>query len=150
MNEINDGILFLFWQQATLAESFSLYPRLSHWLSESKLRYVSRPVYFTLKPHLVPKTRFLSLSDSYMFVVVEHPLWREVGFVTYNCFWTSPAHSHSGPSPAGLMTIFYCLRFETAPTRPAVWSAYIASAWIAQRRPLPTVLLLLLACPLPR
>jgi hypothetical protein len=28
----------------------------------------------------------------------------------------SPAQSFSGPSSAGLMTIFYCLRFETPPT----------------------------------
>jgi hypothetical protein len=29
---------------------------------------------------------------------------------------SSPAQSFSGPSPAGLVTIFYCLRFETPPT----------------------------------
>jgi hypothetical protein len=29
---------------------------------------------------------------------------------------SSPAESFSGPSPAGLMTTFYCLRFETPPT----------------------------------
>jgi hypothetical protein len=45
-----------------------------------------------------------------------HPLWREDGSVIYNCRWSSPAQSFSGPSPAGLMTIFYCLRFETPPT----------------------------------
>jgi hypothetical protein len=33
--------------------------------------------------------------------------------VIYNCCWTSPAQSFLGPSPAGLMTIFYCLRIET-------------------------------------
>jgi hypothetical protein len=32
--------------------------------------------------------------------------------VVYNCCWSSPAHSFSGPSPAGLMTTFYCLRFQ--------------------------------------
>jgi hypothetical protein len=26
--------------------------------------------------------------------------------------WSSPAQSFSGPSPSGLMTIFYCLRLE--------------------------------------
>jgi hypothetical protein len=31
----------------------------------------------------------------------------------------SPARSFSGPSPAGLMTTFYCLRFETPLTRRA-------------------------------
>jgi hypothetical protein len=34
----------------------------------------------------------------------------------YNCCWSSPAQSFSGPNPAGLMTIFYCLKFETPPT----------------------------------
>jgi hypothetical protein len=34
----------------------------------------------------------------------------------YNCYWPSPAQSLLGPSSAGLMTIFYCLRLETPPT----------------------------------
>jgi hypothetical protein len=34
--------------------------------------------------------------------------------VVYNCCWCSPAQSFSGPTPAGLMTTFYCLRFERA------------------------------------
>jgi hypothetical protein len=29
-----------------------------------------------------------------------HPLWREDGSVIYNCCWSSPAQSFSGPSPA--------------------------------------------------
>jgi hypothetical protein len=41
-------------------------------------------------------------------------LWREDGFVDYNCCWPSPALSFSYPSPVGLATIFYCLRFETS------------------------------------
>jgi hypothetical protein len=46
-----------------------------------------------------------------------HHLWREDGSVFYNCCWCSPAQSFSGPRPAGLMTTFYYLRFETPPTR---------------------------------
>jgi hypothetical protein len=46
-------------------------------------------------------------------------LWREDGFVVCNCCWSWPAQLSSGPSPAGLITIFYCLRFET----PAIWRA---------------------------
>jgi hypothetical protein len=45
---------------------------------------------------------------------VECPLSRVDGSVVYNCFWPSPAQSLS-TSPTGLMTIFYCLRFETPP-----------------------------------
>jgi hypothetical protein len=32
----------------------------------------------------------------------------------WNCCWPSPAQSFSGPSPVGLVTIFYCLRFDTS------------------------------------
>jgi hypothetical protein len=42
----------------------------------------------------------------------------------YSCCWASPAQSFSGPSPTGLMTTFYCLRFETPPTwrtRPRIY-----------------------------
>jgi hypothetical protein len=51
-----------------------------------------------------------------------------------NCSWSSPAQSLSGPSPAGLITILYCLRFKTPPTWRArspclyspgtAWSSY--------------------------
>jgi hypothetical protein len=44
--------------------------------------------------------------------------------VVYNCCWASPAQSFSGPSPAGFMTTFYCLRFET-PSNWRVRSAYL-------------------------
>jgi hypothetical protein len=40
---------------------------------------VSRSVSLGVKPHLGPKTRFLLLSDSYGFVNMGHPLWREDG-----------------------------------------------------------------------
>jgi hypothetical protein len=36
----------------------------------------------------------------------------------YNCCWPSPAQLFSGPSPVGLVTIFYCLRFETSFSSP--------------------------------
>jgi hypothetical protein len=45
-----------------------------------------------------------------------HPLWWEDGSVVCNCCWSSPLPSFLGPSPTELMTIFYCLRFETPPT----------------------------------
>jgi hypothetical protein len=46
-------------------------------------------------------------------------LWREDGSVVYDCCWPTPPQSFSGPSPAGLMTTFYCLRFEI----PTTWRA---------------------------
>jgi hypothetical protein len=39
-------------------------------------------------------------------VPTSHPLWRQDGSVVYNCCWPSLAQSSSGPSPAGMMTIF--------------------------------------------
>jgi hypothetical protein len=56
------------------------------------------------------------LSDSFGFVDVGRPLWREDESVVHSCCWSSPAQSFSGPSPAGLMIIFYCFWFETPPT----------------------------------
>jgi hypothetical protein len=41
------------------------------------------------------------------------------GAVSDNSFWSSAVQSCSDPSPAGLMTIFDCLRFETFPNRMA-------------------------------
>jgi hypothetical protein len=48
------------------------------------------------------------------FVDLGRPLWREDGSVVYNCCWPSAAQSFSGPSPVGLVAIFYCLGFETS------------------------------------
>jgi hypothetical protein len=59
-------------------------------------------------------TRSLLLSNSCGFVDLGRPLWREDGSVLCNCYWSSPAQSFSGPSPVGLVAIFYCLRFETS------------------------------------
>jgi hypothetical protein len=75
------------------------------------LRYDRRSVGQSLleeSTHLGLTTRFLLPSDSCRF-----PFWREDGSVVYNCGWSSPAQSFSGPSRVGLVTIFYCLRFET-------------------------------------
>jgi hypothetical protein len=65
------------------------------------------------------KTRFLLPSDNFGFVGVERSLWRENGSSVYNCCWSSPAQSFLGPSSSGLLTIFYCLRFESPPNSRA-------------------------------
>jgi hypothetical protein len=59
-----------------------------------------------------PTTKFLLLSDSCGFVDVGRFLRREDGSVVYNYCWPSPEQQFSGPSLVGLVTIFYCLRFE--------------------------------------
>jgi hypothetical protein len=75
--------------------------------SKSKLCYERRSVgqsVLVSSTHLGFNIRFLLLSDSYEFVDVGRPLWREGGFVVYNCCWSSPAQSFSRPSHAELMT----------------------------------------------
>jgi hypothetical protein len=79
---------------------------------------VSLPVSLGVKPHGV-QDQILLLSDACGFVDMRRPFWREDGSVVCNCCWSSPPQSISGPSPAGLMTIFYCLRFQT----PSTWRA---------------------------
>jgi hypothetical protein len=103
---------------------------------------------------------------------VGHPLWREDGSVFYTriCCWSLPAQSFSGPSPLGLATIFYCLRFETSlfvasydshghgggirrrlhmgycPPNLAAGPRYITTTRTAQITPFPIALLLLCVC----
>jgi hypothetical protein len=104
--------------------------------SKSKLYYDRRSVDQSIlvpSTHLGPKTRFLLLSESCGFVVVGRLLWREDGFVVYNCCWPSPALSFSGLSPVELMIIFCCLRFETPPQRRGPrtgWSSYTPRHWV--------------------
>jgi hypothetical protein len=83
--------------------------------SRSKLCYDRRLVGQCLvsSPHLGHKIGVLLLSDSCGFVHVGRPLWRDDGSVVHNYSWALPALSFSGLSPAGLRTLFYCLRFET-------------------------------------
>jgi hypothetical protein len=68
--------------------------------------------------HLWSTTNFFFLRsvDSCGLVDVRRPLWREVGSVVYSCSWASPEQSLSCPSPAGLMTMFHSLNFETLQT----------------------------------
>jgi hypothetical protein len=111
--------------------------------SKSKLCYSQQSAgqsVLVTSTHLGPNTRFLLPSDSCMFVDVGCPLWWEDRSVVYNCCWPSPAQSFSGPNPAGHMTIFYCLRFETPPSwrarspylypPGAGWPSYIPRHWV--------------------
>jgi hypothetical protein len=60
--------------------------------------------------------------------------------VVYNCCWFSQTQPFSCLSPAGLMTIFYCLRFDTPPSLSARtpylyhpgtgWSSYTSRLWV--------------------
>jgi hypothetical protein len=110
-------------------------------------RSVSQSVSLGVKPHLGLMTRYLVKIKVMLWPTVSRPVclgikhlpgaydqifitvrqlrvcWcgalslREDGSVVYNCCWFSPAQSFSVPSPLGLATIFYCLRFEISPSQ---------------------------------
>jgi hypothetical protein len=65
--------------------------------------------------HLGPTTTYVLLWSCGISDVVR-TLWREGAFVVYNCCWSSPEQSFSGKSPAGLITMFYSVRFRTSTT----------------------------------
>jgi hypothetical protein len=90
--------------------------------SKSKLCYDRRSVGQSIlvsSTHLALQTRSILLSDSCGFLDVGRFLWLENGSAVYNCCWSSPEQSLLGLSPAGLVAIFYGLRFET----PLTWRA---------------------------
>jgi hypothetical protein len=87
--------------------------------SMSKLCYNDRSDGQTVlvsSTHLGLMTRFLLLSDSCGFLDVVLSLWWENKSAIYNCCWSSPVQSFLGLSSAGLVTIFYCLIFDTPST----------------------------------
>jgi hypothetical protein len=89
--------------------------RVYFWEVKITLRLtISQSVSVGVEPHLGLMTRYLLLFGSCGLVFVGRPLWREDGSVFFICSWPLPAQSFSGPSPLGLATIFYCLRFETS------------------------------------
>jgi hypothetical protein len=101
---------------------------------------VSRPVCQVSSTHLGLTTRFLLLSDSCGFVDGGRSLWRKNRSAVYICCWSLPAQSFLGPSPAGLVTIFYCLILETLPTWRTTspylyppgtgWTSYTPRHWV--------------------
>jgi hypothetical protein len=75
---------------------------------------VSRPVWLGIKhPSGAYDQNFITVRQLRV-CCCGTPLWQEDGSVVYSCCWPSPLQSFSDPSPVGLATIFYCLRFETS------------------------------------
>jgi hypothetical protein len=70
-----------------------------------------------MNSYIVFRKRLVSKRLSNCGVVdMRRSLWREDGSVSYIWRWVSQDQSFSGPSPAGLMTIFYCPKLEISPT----------------------------------
>jgi hypothetical protein len=82
--------------------------------SQSHIATDGQSVSLGVEPHLRLRTRYLLLFDNYGLDFVGRPLWWENGSPFCICYWLLPAPSFSGPSPFGLATIFYRLRFETS------------------------------------
>jgi hypothetical protein len=75
---------------------------------------VSRLVCLGVEPHLGPKTTYILFVDSYCLVLWGALSDERTGLSLFICCWPSLPQCFSGPSPLGLVTIFYCLRFETS------------------------------------
>jgi hypothetical protein len=59
---------------------------------------------FVLAPNPLGPTTSISFQlNTAAIVLMQHTLWREDGFVVYNCCWPSPEQLFSGPRPARLM-----------------------------------------------
>jgi hypothetical protein len=106
-----------FWVQLQWDRDHVLLSQIPDLNSESELCYGRRSVGQSIlewSTRLGLTTGFLLLSDSCGFVDVGRSLWREDGSVVYNRCRSSQEQSFSGPSPLGLVPIFYCLRFGTS------------------------------------
>jgi hypothetical protein len=86
------------------------------WRFESSRVLCYWPVCPGIKHPSGPYDQIFILADSSGFSDVGRSFWQEDGSVVFKWCWSSPEQSFSGPSPVGLVTIFYCLRFKTYPT----------------------------------
>jgi hypothetical protein len=98
---------------ATSSQRLNRSSSLTNYNLKSKLCYDRRRVGHSLlvsSHQLGPKIRFLLLSD-----VAGLLMWRAHSDEGTSLSFTVATGLRQRPSPAGLMIIFYCLRFETSP-----------------------------------
>jgi hypothetical protein len=112
-------------------------------LSKSKSCYDRRSVgqfFLVSSPLLGLMTRFFNTARHLRVYWYGEPSLTRRRVCLLQLVLSSPAQSFSGPSPAGLMTTFYSLRFETPPTwrtrslyfyPPGTgWPGYISRHWV--------------------
>jgi hypothetical protein len=114
-------LLYVKWLPGLLSANTLLHSASSPWLV--RVRVILWLAVYRQSVRHGPKTlethdqRFVPKLTLAVIGLMYHGPWRKDGSVVYNCYWPSPGQSFSGPSPAGLMTMFYCLIFET----PLTW-----------------------------
>jgi hypothetical protein len=110
------------WGHGSYAPGVCLYVigYLTLWNKKFKVKVmlrptVSRPVCLGVKHPSGAQEQILLLSRQLRvccYGAASLTRWRSI---VYNWFWSSPVQPFSGPSPEGLIIIFYCLRFEIPP-----------------------------------
>jgi hypothetical protein len=114
------SILDVFTYTSDLTANLWLLPHslktLVNWTVEVEVTLrltVSQSVSLSVEPHLGLITRYILLFDNYG-LALWGALSDERTGLFFVCCGPLPAQSFSGPSPLGLATVFYSLRFETS------------------------------------
>jgi hypothetical protein len=104
---------------------------------------VSRPVYLGIKPSYGAYDQIFITVRQLRVCWYGTPSMTRGRVCRLQLLLSSPGQSLSGPSPAGLMTTFYCLRFENPPTwrtrslylyPPGTgWPGYTPRHWVGLR-----------------
>jgi hypothetical protein len=90
---------------------------------------VCRPVRLGIRHQTGTRDQLFPFSiffDSFGFVDVGRPLWREVGSVLFSFCRSSPTQPFSDLSPTGLMRIVYCLYFLDSPNQEGEVPVFIS------------------------
>jgi hypothetical protein len=110
------SILTSNWTPPLLPRTPSILILICHCQSQTNVNDQSASLPWNEASILSLRPNFCYCQTIVAFFYVGRSLWQENGSAVYNCCSSSPEQSCLGPSPAGLLTVFYCFRFETPPT----------------------------------